>query len=82
MSPGTCWRAPVIPTAALALSLEQRLRRCRWQPAAHAIAFTNAGIVIAGLLSMFVFGEREHWPIRLAAMALVAGGLAVLAFSP
>lgn len=49
--------------------------------AAYAIAFTNAGIVIAGLLSVFVFREREQAGMRIAAMAVVAGGLAVLAFS-
>jgi phosphonate utilization associated putative membrane protein len=49
--------------------------------AAYAVAFTNAGIVIAGLLSIFVFGEREHARRRMAAIVVVTGGLAVLAFS-
>lgn len=49
--------------------------------AAYAVAFTNAGIVLAGLLSIFAFGERERWGTRLAAIAVIAGGLAVLAFS-
>jgi phosphonate utilization associated putative membrane protein len=49
--------------------------------AAYAVAFTNAGIVIAGLLSIFAFGEREHARRRIAAIVVVAGGLAVLAFS-
>ncbi len=48
--------------------------------AAYAVAFTNAGIVLAGLLSIFAFGEREHWGTRLVAIAVIAGGLAVLAF--
>ncbi len=46
--------------------------------AAYAVAFTNAGIVIAGLLSIFVFGEREHWGTRLAAIALISCGLSLL----
>jgi phosphonate utilization associated putative membrane protein len=50
-------------------------------PAAYAVAFTNAGIVLAGLLSIFWFGEREHWRRRLAAIGVVSGGLAVLAWS-
>jgi len=49
--------------------------------AAYAVAFTNAGIVLAGLLSILVFGEREHWRIRLAAIAIITAGLGVLAFS-
>jgi multidrug transporter EmrE-like cation transporter len=49
--------------------------------AAYAVAFTNAGIVIAGLLSIFAFKEREQAGRRIVAMVVVAGGLAVLAFS-
>lgn len=46
--------------------------------AAYAVAFTNAGIVIAGLLSIFAFGERERWGTRLAAIVIITCGLAVL----
>jgi multidrug transporter EmrE-like cation transporter len=49
--------------------------------AAYAVAFTNAGIVIAGLLSIFAFKEREQSGKRIVAMVVVTGGLAVLAFS-
>ena len=49
--------------------------------AAYAVAFTNAGIVLAGLLSIFAFGERERWGTRLVAIAVITCGLAVLAFS-
>jgi len=49
--------------------------------AAYAVAFTNAGIVLAGLLSILVFGEREHWRTRRAAIAIITAGLGVLAFS-
>ncbi len=49
--------------------------------AAYAVAFTNAGIVIAGLISIFAFGEREHAGRRLAAMVVITLGLALLAAS-
>ena len=49
--------------------------------AAYAVAFTNAGIVIAGLLSVFAFKEREHAGRRIAAMVVITVGLAVLAAS-
>jgi phosphonate utilization associated putative membrane protein len=49
--------------------------------AAYAVAFTNAGIVIAGLLSIFAYKEREQAGMRIAAMVVVTVGLAVLAFS-
>lgn len=48
-------------------------------PAAYAVAFTNAGIVVAGLVAMTWFREREHWRQRLAAMLTVCAGLALLA---
>jgi phosphonate utilization associated putative membrane protein len=47
--------------------------------AAYAVAFTNAGILLAGLLSITVFGERARWRARLLAIAVAAGGLGILA---
>ena len=47
-------------------------------PAAYAVAFTNAGIVLAGLIAMLYFRERERWPSRLAAMVTIVTGLALL----
>ena len=49
--------------------------------AAYAVAFTNAGIVIAGLLSIFVFKEREHAGRRIVSIVIITGGLAILAWS-
>ncbi|MDH4133786.1 MAG: EamA family transporter, partial [Gammaproteobacteria bacterium] len=48
-------------------------------PAAYAVAFTNAGIVLAGVIAMTVYGEREHWQQRLAAMLAICIGLSVMA---
>lgn len=53
----------------------------RTLPAAVVVAFTNAGIVFAGVLSIFLFHERQHWKTRLAGMALVTLGLVMLAFN-
>ncbi|HEY5683345.1 MAG TPA: EamA family transporter [Sulfuricaulis sp.] len=49
--------------------------------AAYAVAFTNAGIVIAGLLSVVAFKEREHAGRRIVAIVVITGGLAILAWS-
>jgi len=49
--------------------------------AAYAVAFTNAGIVIAGLLSIFAFKEREHAGRRIVAIVVIAAGLGILAWS-
>jgi len=50
-------------------------------PAAYAVAFTNAGIVLAGIVAMTLYKEREHWRARLAAMLVICLGLALLAFA-
>lgn len=49
-------------------------------PAAIVVAFTNAGIVLAGLFSIFLFRERNHWKRRLAGMLIVMLGLMLLAW--
>lgn len=51
----------------------------RYIPAAYAVAFTNAGIVLAGVIAMLYFHEREQWRTRLAAMLVICAGLLLLA---
>lgn len=48
-------------------------------PAAYAVAYTNAGIVVAGAIAMVFFRERERWRTRLAAMLTICAGLALIA---
>ena len=50
----------------------------RWLEAAHAVSYTNAGIVLATLLSVTLFREREAWRTRLAAALLISLGLGVM----
>jgi phosphonate utilization associated putative membrane protein len=47
-------------------------------PVALAVAYSNAGIVLATLLSIVVFKERQAWRRRLAAACLICAGLYVL----
>jgi len=53
----------------------------RFFPAAEVVAFTNAGIVIASILSISVFRERSHWRSRVAGMLVICVGLTVLGIS-
>ena len=48
-------------------------------PAAEVVAYSNAGIVIATLSSIFIFKERTHWRWRCAGVLLICTGLVVLA---
>jgi phosphonate utilization associated putative membrane protein len=54
------------------------VRAMRELPAAHVVTFTNAGIVLAVLLSVSVFREREHWRQRLVGAGVVSIGLVLL----
>lgn len=48
-------------------------------PAAYAVALSNLGIVIAAVLSVVVFREREHAGQRLLWATMLAGSLALIA---
>jgi phosphonate utilization associated putative membrane protein len=54
------------------------VRAMRELPAAHVVAFTNGGIVLAVLLSVFVLHEKTHWKQRLAGGGVVSSGLLFL----
>jgi phosphonate utilization associated putative membrane protein len=47
-------------------------------PAAYVVAYTNSGIVLATVLSIWFFREKESWTSRLFAASLIALGLIVL----
>ena len=51
----------------------------RTLPAAEVVAYTNAGLVLATLLSLGVFRERAHWRQRLLGTGTICTGLACLA---
>lgn len=57
------------------------VRAMKELPAAHVVAFTNAGIVLAVLLSIYLFRERAHWRLRLLGATIVSAGLMLLAWS-
>lgn len=44
-------------------------------PAAYVVTFTNAGLAIATLLSIFVFGEKERALARLMAVLVISLGI-------
>lgn len=46
-----------------------------FMPAAYVVTFTNAGLVLATLLSIFVFGEKERALTRLMAVLVISFGI-------
>lgn len=57
------------------------IRAMLYMPAAHVVSFTNAGIVLAVILSIFVFKENEHAVRRLLGAGIVVSGLLLLSYS-
>ena len=50
----------------------------RTLPAAEVVAYTNAGIVLAIVMSLLVFHERTQWKLRAVAAGVVCVGLACI----
>lgn len=49
-------------------------------PAAYVVAYTNAGIVLATTLSIWLFKEKENWLRRVLAAIVITAGLVVLGY--
>lgn len=47
-------------------------------PAAYVVTYANAGIVIATILSIWLFNDKEHWKQRLLAVVIFCIGLVTL----
>lgn len=71
----------LVAGACIGLAYVLVIHAMRSLPAAIVVAFTNAGIVIAGVLSIYLFHERQHWQQRLLGMLVVTSGLVMLAIS-
>lgn len=50
-------------------------------PAAHVVSFTNAGIILAVLLSVGFFRERQYWKQRITGTGIISMGLLMLYWS-
>ncbi|TCJ18943.1 EamA family transporter [Parasulfuritortus cantonensis] len=75
--------APLLGAGALAIGNAYALvvHAMASLPAAHAVALSNGGIVVAAFLSVFWFGERQHRRARLFWATVLAAGLALVAAS-
>lgn len=73
---------PVTVVGGLCIGLAYALviHAMRSMPAAIVVAFTNAGIVLASLASIFVFKERAAWKARASAAFIICAGLLILSF--
>ena len=51
----------------------------RQLPAAEVVSYTNAGIVLAAVLSIFLFNDKVGWQKRIMGVVIITSGLGVLA---
>jgi phosphonate utilization associated putative membrane protein len=51
----------------------------RQLPAAEVVSYTNAGIVLAAVLSIFLFNDKVGWQKRILGVVIITTGLGVLA---
>jgi phosphonate utilization associated putative membrane protein len=71
---------PVAVVGGLCVGLAYALviHAMRSMPAAIVVAFTNTGIVLASLISIFVFNERFAWRARAVAACIICAGLLMM----
>ncbi|HRQ57230.1 MAG TPA: EamA family transporter [Azoarcus taiwanensis] len=53
----------------------------QYLPAAYVVTLTNVGLVLATLISIFVFGDRDCWRARLLGTGVLASGIALVALA-
>jgi len=47
-------------------------------PAAYVVTYTNAGIVLATILSIGILKDRENWKLKIIASSVISTGLLIL----
>jgi phosphonate utilization associated putative membrane protein len=72
------WTQVLVGGVCIGVAYALVVRAMRELPAAHVVTFTNAGIVLAVLLSIFVFQEKAQWRQRLGGAGVVGAGLLLL----
>ena len=67
--------AAVVGSLCIGLSYALLIHAMRTLPAAEVVAYTNAGIELATVMSLVVFGERTRWKQRVTAALVICLGL-------
>lgn len=73
------WAAWLTGGLCIGLAYALVIHAMRFLPSAEVVSYTNAGIVVATLLSVVWFRERADWRRRLLGAVVITTGLAVLA---
>lgn len=79
MRPG--WGTLLVGSVCVGLAYALVIHAMHYLPAAYVVTFTNVGLVLATLLSIFAFREREHWRTRLVAVIVITIGIVCVGFA-
>ena len=72
------WHVMLIGGLCVGLAYALVIHAMRFMPAAQAVAYSNAGIILACLASIFIFHERQCWQRRLFSAGIILSGLIVM----
>lgn len=72
------WRPLMAGSLCIGTAYALVIHAMQYLPAAYVVTFTNMGLVLATLLSIFAFGDREHWRVRIAAVAVISCGIVLV----
>ena len=70
--------AAVVGSLCIGLAYALVIHAMRTLPAAEVVAYTNAGIALATVMSILALGERTQWRQRALAALVICLGLMVL----
>jgi phosphonate utilization associated putative membrane protein len=73
------WPLMLIGGLSIGLAYALVIHAMRTHSAAVVVTFTNAGIVIATLVSVLIFKETQRWPTRIGAALVICAGIGVMA---
>ncbi len=75
------WPFMLIGGLSIGLAYALVIHAMRTHSAAMVVTFTNAGIVLATVVSILIFKEKQHWPTRIGAAFAICLGIVVMASS-
>ncbi len=70
--------AVIVGSLCIGLAYALVIHAMRTLPAAEVVAYTNAGIALAAVLSLVVFRERTRWMQRVVAVLVICLGLMLM----
>lgn len=72
------WPGLIAASLCLGTAYALVIHAMQYLPAAYVVTFTNMGLVLATLLSVFAFRERTRWRTRVGAVAVISVGIVLV----